>query len=109
VPLALGYVLPRVLITLRRERAVQRLMAAQVALNLALDLVLAPMLGAPGIALATALSYLVIDVAQWRVVRRELGSAAPPVVPELEHEDGPERRGDAAPARRQPVEQQPDA
>ena len=98
VPLAVGFVMPRMLIELHHKRVLFRLMAAQLALNVLLDALLIGPLDGPGLALSSVGAYAVVAVAECVVVFRVVASSVPPAVaPELEHEERPQRgRGGVA-------------
>jgi len=77
VPMGLGFVIPRVFNALQRNDILTWITLFSVSANVVLDLLLAPHMGAVGIALATSLVYWAALMIQLVVLSRSLGGFNP--------------------------------
>jgi putative peptidoglycan lipid II flippase len=72
-PMALGFMIPRVFNAMHRSDVLFKAAAATMALNVALDILLAQFFGVPGIAIGTSLDYLWTTVVLILVLRGIIG------------------------------------
>lgn len=82
VPMALGFLIPRVFSALHRNDLLLKIAVFTLITNVALDILFANVLGLPGIALATSIDYLMtlmVQIAALRGLIGPLGLLVPPV------------------------------